>query len=122
MQLSNNLMDVFFGYNGRVGDVKGAKEDIAEFTQRAKSAESPEERERYAKAVEQLKTEILPKMQQEMEQLGKQLGLNSGQMGQILELDKDNKFVPNLAIKKSDTGVLSFMNSYESGSYYHNKI
>ncbi|WP_046004905.1 hypothetical protein [Pseudoalteromonas rubra] len=122
MQLSNNLMDVFFGYNGRVGDVKGAKEDIAEFTQRAQNAETPEERERYAKAVEQLKTEILPKMQQEMEQLGKQLGLNSGQMGQILELDKDNKFVPNLAIKKSDTGVLSFMTSYESGSYYHNKI
>ena len=23
MQISNNFMDVFFGYNGRVGDVKG---------------------------------------------------------------------------------------------------
>ncbi|MFC0119798.1 hypothetical protein [Pseudoalteromonas xiamenensis] len=122
MQISNNFMDVFFGYNGRVGDVKGAKEGIAEFEQRAKNAESPEERERYAKAVEQLKTEILPKMQQEMEQLGKQLGLNSGQIGQVIEIDKDHNSVPNLAIKKNGGGVLSFMTSYESGSYYHNKI
>ncbi len=122
MQLSSNLMDVFFGYNGRVGDVKGAKEDITEFEQRAKNAESPEERERYAKAAEQLKTEILPKMQQEMEQLGKQLGLNSGRIGQVIEIDKDNNHIPNLAIKKSDDGILTFMTSYESGSYYHNKV
>lgn len=112
----------FFAYNGRVGDVKGAKEGIAEFEQRAKNAESPEERERYSQAAEQLKTEILPKMQQEMEQLGKQLGLNSGRIGQVVELDKDKKVVPNLAVKKSDNGILSFMTSYKSGSYYHNKI
>lgn len=122
MQLSSNLMDVFFGYNGRVGDVKGAKEGITEFEQRAKNADSPEERERYAQAAEQLRTEILPKMQEEMEQLGKQLGLNSSRIGQAIEIDKNNSQAPNLAIRKNEDGILSFITSYESGSYYHNKI
>ena len=61
-------------------------------------------------------------MQQEMEQLGKQLGLNSGRIGQVIEIDKDNNHIPNLAIKKSDDGILTFMTSYESRSYYHNKV
>ena len=122
MQLSNNLMDVFFGYNGRVGDVKGAKEGITEFEQLAKNADSPEERERYSQAAEQLRTEILPKMQEEMEQLGKQLGLNSSRIGQAVEIDKNNSQAPNLAIRKNEDGILSFITSYESGSYYHNKI
>ncbi|NMM41306.1 hypothetical protein [Pseudoalteromonas arctica] len=122
MQLSNNLMDVFFGYNGRVGDVKGAKDGITEFEQRAQNASSPEERERYAQAAEQLRTEILPKIQEEMEQLGKQLGLNSSRISQAIEIDKNSSQVPNLAIRKNEDGILSFITSYESGSFYHNKI
>ena len=121
MQLSNNLMDVFFGYNGRVGDVRGAKEGIAEFEKRAKNADSPEERERYAQAAEQLRTEILPKMQEEMEQLGKQLGLNSDNIGQVIELDSNNAEILNLAVKKTEHGLLSPITSYQQGSYYHNK-
>lgn len=121
MQLSNNLMDVFFGYNGRVGDVRGAKEGITEFEQRAQNASSPEEKERYAKAAEQLRTKILPKMQEEMAQLGKQLGLNSNNIGQVIELDSNNAEILNLAVKKTEHGLLSPITSYQKGSYYHNK-
>jgi hypothetical protein len=118
MQISNGLMDIFLNYNGRVGDVNGAKEAISEYENLAENASTPEERERYAEGVERLKTEILPKMQKEMEQLGSQLGLNTGLMGQVIEKDD----LTNLAMKRGLNGSLSFITSYESGSYYHNKI
>ncbi|WP_440055365.1 hypothetical protein ACSLBF_04270 [Pseudoalteromonas sp. T1lg65] len=119
MEISRSLMDLFFGYNGRVGDVKGTKEGIAEFEQRAKTASTPEERARYAQAAKQLRTEILPQMQKEMEQLGKQLGLSSGDIGKVIK--KDAEDLPELALKQQKSGVLSAITSYEKGSYYYNK-
>ncbi|MBQ4880429.1 hypothetical protein J8M21_24830, partial [Pseudoalteromonas luteoviolacea] len=96
-----------------------AKEGIAEFEQRANTASTPEEQARYAQAAEKLKTEILPKMQEEMEQLGKQLGLNSRDIGKVIETDENG--IPNLAMKQSKNGGLSFMTAYETGSFYSNK-
>ncbi|MCF2907131.1 hypothetical protein L1285_02070 [Pseudoalteromonas sp. DL2-H2.2] len=119
MQLPRNVMDIYFGYNFRVGDVKGAKEGIAEFEQIAQNATSDEERERYAQAAKQLRTEILPKMQKEMEQLGKQLGLKGGQIGKTVDLDGDA--LSHLAVKKDQLNGLSMITPYETGRFYHNK-
>lgn len=121
MQIPRNMMDVYFGYNFRVGDVKGAKEGIVEFQQLANSASSPEERARYAQAVKQLKNEILPKMQQEMQQLGKQLGLKKSQIGKVVKADMDD--MAHLALKKPKRNqqALSFITDYETGSYYSHK-
>ncbi|MEZ7205779.1 hypothetical protein [Pseudoalteromonas sp. DY56-GL79] len=120
MQLPRNMMDMYFGYNFRVGDVKGTKESIVEFEQIAQNASSAEEKERYALAAKQLRTEVLPQMEKEMEQLGKQLGLKAGQIGTEIELNSDS--LSNLAIKKDRYGVLSAVTPYEAGSFYHNKI
>ncbi|KZN48184.1 hypothetical protein [Pseudoalteromonas luteoviolacea] len=120
MQLiTGGLMDIYFGYNGRVGDVQGAKRDIQEFQQLAKTADTPEQRERYSQAVVQVQTEILPKMQKEMEQLGKQLGLKPGQMGNTI--NKEDLIKENLAFKKDNKDIISFITDYQPGNYYSNK-
>lgn len=120
MQLTHNLMDLYFNYNGRVGDVKGAQEGIEEFEQIAKTASTEEEKLRYEQAAEKLKIEILPKMQKEMEQLAKELGLDSSDIGKVAKAD--SKESATLAIRQQPHGQLLLLNSYEVGNYYHNKI
>ncbi|KID58079.1 hypothetical protein JF50_04905 [Pseudoalteromonas luteoviolacea] len=117
--IAGGLMDIYFGYNGRVGDVQGAKKDIQEFQRLAKTADTPEQRERYAQAALQVKNEILPQMQEEMEQLGKQLGLNSGQIGSTI--NKEDLITDNLSFKKGRGDILSLVTAYQPGSYYSNK-
>ncbi|MCG7536597.1 hypothetical protein [Pseudoalteromonas sp. OOF1S-7] len=119
MQLPRNVMDIYFGYNFRVGDVNGTKEIIVEFEQIAQNASSAEERERYAQAAKKLKTEVLPQMQKEMEQLSKQLGLKGGQLGEAVDLNGDS--LPYLAVKKDQQKRLSMITPYETGRFYHNK-
>ncbi|KZN48183.1 hypothetical protein L1077_05645 [Pseudoalteromonas luteoviolacea] len=117
--ISMGLMDIYFGYNGRVGDVQGTKRSIQEFQQLAKTSDTPEQRARYAQAASQLKNDILPKMQKEMEQLGKQLGLKPGQMGSTI--NKEDLIKENLAFKKDDKDIISFITDYQPGSYYSQK-
>ena len=49
-----NTMDVFFGYNMRVGDIKGLTKSAAEYAELAKTASTAEQREGYANAVIQI--------------------------------------------------------------------
>lgn len=85
----------------------------------AKTANTPEDRLRYAQAVQQLKTEVLPKMQKEMEELGKKLGLKDGEIGKALKLESDSVF--GLNIKRQQNGLFSLVTTYEKGMFYHNK-
>lgn len=82
MNISAGLMDIYFGYNMRVGDVQGLTEDASRYTKMAESAETAEER--YANAVTQINNDLLPKLSEEMNSLGKQLGLSEGDIGQVL--------------------------------------
>ncbi|KZN62347.1 hypothetical protein N473_19775 [Pseudoalteromonas luteoviolacea CPMOR-1] len=117
--IAGGLMDIYFGYNGRVGDVQGTKRSIQEFQQLAKTSDTPEQRERYAQAALQLKNEVLPQMQKEMEQLGKQLGLKPGQLGSAI--NKEDLVADNLSLKRGRSDILSFVTAYQPGSYYSNK-
>lgn len=119
MEIHRSLMDLYFGYNFRVGDVNSSKESIQEFEQLAKTANTPEDRLRYAQAAQQLKTEVLPKMQKEMEELGKKLGLKDGEIGKALKLESDSVF--GLNIKRQQNGLFSLVTTYEKGMFYHNK-
>ncbi len=86
MKITSNIMDLYFGYNMRVGDVQGAKNGIKTFQQIANNSNNPEQCERYAKAAKQLQTEILPMLQNDVNNLGKQLGLPQNKIGSVINL------------------------------------
>lgn len=115
MNISTGLMDLYFNYNGRVGDVEGLSRDAEEYKHLAETAETPEQRERYANAVTQIKTELLPTIKKQMDEMANQLGLLQSQKGSAISLE-DLKG-PNIGLSKNPKGAISFFNSYQSGSY-----
>ncbi|WP_428242935.1 hypothetical protein [Gynuella sp.] len=116
MNISNGMMDIFFGYNMRVGDVQGAKEGITQFQQLADSADTPEQRERYSNAVSKLKTEILPMLEKDLGQLGSQLGLSTDLIGHTISVD-DLKGL-SLGLQQDSEGKLGFFDGYQPGNYF----
>lgn len=117
MNISSGIMDVFFGYNMRVGDVRGATKAINEFEHLAQNAESAEDRTRYANAAVEMKEEILPKMKQEMIMLGKKLGLSNIELGTPLSKSMleqmHNK--EESVLSYIDDGDVSYTPAYDSG-------
>lgn len=120
MQPISNLMSAYFAYNTRVGDVRGAEKDIQEYRQLAKTAETPEERQRYADAVRRLEKELLPKFKQELEQYGNQLGLKGDEIGDVLSPEKaKEKGVP---IGYQQDGALFRLLDNQPGSKISHKV
>jgi len=93
MDVSFGLMNTYFGYNTRVGDVEGLTKTAEKYEKIAANAETPEERERYANAAKQIKNVMLPRMIEEMNYYAKQLGLDVGEVGKVItkgELEEEN--------------------------------
>ncbi len=86
MKVTSSVMDLYFGYNMRVGDVQGAKDGIKKFQQIANTSNNPEQIERYANAAKKLQTEILPMLQSDVCNIGKQLGLPQSHIGSVISI------------------------------------
>jgi hypothetical protein len=125
MNISNGTMDIFFGYNMRVGDVNGLTESASRYAEMAKNAETPEERERYANAVTQINNDLLPKLKQEVDTLGKQLGLNSDDMGQAITkkvLEEKNDTKSHSLFEYLESGDPSYLSNYQPGKIFSKDI
>ena len=124
MNISNGTMDIFFGYNMRVGDVNGLTESANRYAEMAKNAETPEERERYANAVTQI-NDALPKLKQEMDTLGKQLGLNGDDIGQAISkkvLEEKNDTKSHSLFEYLESGDPSYKSNYQPGKIFSKDI
>ena len=120
MNISNGTMDIFFGYNMRVGDVNGLTESANRYAEMAKNAETPEERERYANAVTQI-NDALPKLKQEVDTLGKQLGLNDDDIGQAISkkvLEEKNDTKSHSLFEYLESGDPSYKSNYQPGKIF----
>ena len=120
-----NTMDVFFGYNMRVGDIKGLTQSAERYQQMSQNAETPEERERYANAVTQINNEVLPKLQQEMNTLGHQLGLSDDNLGQVLSkkaLEEKNEKNTLSLLEYIADGTPAYSSKYQSGNIFSKNI
>ena len=120
-----NTMDIFFGYNMRVGDIKGLTKSAAEYAELAKTASTAEQREGYANAVIQINNELLPKLQQEMNTLGHQLGLSDDNLGQVLSkkaLEEKNEKNTLSLLEYIADGTPSYSSKYQSGNIFSKKI
>ena len=124
MNISNGTMDIFFGYNMRVGDVNGLTESANRYAEMAKNAETPEERERYANAVTQI-NDALPKLKQEVDTLGKQLGLNDDDIGQAISkkvLEEKNDTKSHSLFEYLESGDPSYKSNYQPGKIFSKDI
>jgi hypothetical protein len=120
-----NTMDVFFGYNMRVGDIKGLTQSAERYQQMSQNAETPEERERYANAVTQINNDVLPKLQQEMNTLGHQLGLADDNIGQVLSkkaLEEKNEKNTLSLLEYIADGTPTYSSKYQSGNIFSKNI
>ncbi|WP_040440205.1 lipase chaperone [Algicola sagamiensis] len=115
-----SMMDVFFGYNGRVGDVQSCRQGIQEYTMLSQTAETPELREYYAKSAQNMRENILPKMESEMKQLAHQLGVKGEKLGQVMSLEElETRKGPSVFFQREDKDTLQFMKAYQPGEYFY---
>ncbi|MBQ4801193.1 hypothetical protein J8L73_19075 [Pseudoalteromonas sp. MMG006] len=120
-----NTMDLFFGYNMRVGDVNGLTKSAAKYAELAKTADTAEQREGYAKAVTQINNDVLPKLQQEMNTLGHQLGLADDNIGQVLSkkaLEEKNEKNTLSLLEYIADGTPTYSSKYQSGNIFSKNI
>lgn len=125
MNISNGTMDIFFGYNMRVGDVNGLTDSASRYAELAKTADTAEQREGYAKAVTQINNEILPKLKQEVDTLGKQLGLNNDDIGQAISkkvLEEKNDTKSHSLFEYLESGDPSYKSNYQPGKIFSKDI
>ncbi len=124
MNVSHGMMDLFFGYNTRVGDVQTLNRVTETYEDFAQNAETPEDRERYANAVVQIQDEVLPKMKQEMNELGQKLGLSGEDLGKALTKEELEKIESNKGgiFSYLDNGTESFSPAYEQGTLLSRSI
>ena len=122
-------VNTFCNYNMRVGDVDGIKASVGRFKQIALNAKTPEERERYANAAIEIKNDLLPRFQQDVEDLGKLLGLDNSKIGQILteedleelEEKEGKKLTPKnilLEYLENENESFSYLSDYQPGMFF----
>lgn len=120
MNVSSNLMGLYFGYNGRVGDIQTLDKALVKFGDLANNATTPQERERYAQAVDKINNEVRPKIKKEVEDLGSQLGLSKNSMGKAISLDElENTY---LDLKNKPNDLPYFSDDYHPGSFFSKNI
>lgn len=120
MNIGNGLMNMFFGYNTRVGDVQGLTKAVGEYEQIAANAKTPEERERYANAAKQIKNELLPQMREEMNDYAKQLGLGTGEVGKTItkeQLEEEENTQKHTLFEYLEDGTSKDLFSYKAGQF-----
>jgi len=120
MNVGFGLMNMYFGYNTRVGDVEGFTKTAEEYEKIAANAETPEERERYANAAKKIKNEMLPQMREEMNNYAKQLGLDTDEVGKIItkdELEEKENTQKHTLFEYLEDGTSNDLYSYKAGQF-----
>jgi len=120
MNVGFGLMNMYFGYNTRVGDVEGLTKTAERYEQRAANAETPEERERLSNAAKQIKNEMLPQMREEMNNYAKQLGLDTDEVGKVItkdELEEKENTQKHTLFEYLEDGTGNDLYSYKAGQF-----
>ena len=125
MSVGFGLMNMYFGYNTRVGDVEGLTKAVGEYEKIAVNAETPEERERYANAAKQIKNEMLPQMREEMNNYAKQLGLDTDEVGKVItkdELEEKENIQKHTLFEYLEDGTSNDLYSYKAGQFLEKDV
>lgn len=125
MNIGSSLMNMYFAYNTRVGDVQGLTKAVNEYEKIAAKAETPEERERYAAAAKQIKNELLPQMKEEMNNYAKRLGLDTSEIGQVLtkeQLEERESTQEDTLFEYLEDGTSKTLYNYKVGQFLSRDI